>query len=62
MTACCSALLGWVPRSLGIEAQLVSDCTKFLKAWESPVASESGGTLKFKSDGNWSMAEQMFLK
>ncbi len=60
VTPCCSALLDWLPRSSGIEAQLASDCIKFPKSWESPVASESGGA--FNSDGNLLMAEQMFSK
>ncbi len=62
VTACCSALFDWLPRSSGTEAQLASDCIKLPKSWESPVASENGGTSKFKSDGNRSMAEQMFSK
>jgi hypothetical protein len=32
VTACCSALLDWLPRSSGIEAQLASDCIKFPKS------------------------------
>ena len=34
---------------------------EWLKSWESPVASESVGTSKFKSDGNRSMAEQIIV-
>ena len=45
VTACCSALLNWLPRSSGKEAQLASDGIQF------PVASENGGTSKSKSNG-----------
>ncbi len=45
VTTCCSALLDWLPRSLGIGTQLASDCIKLPKSCESPVASKCGATL-----------------
>ena len=55
MTACCSALLDWLPRSSGNEAQLASDGIQF------PVASEIGATSKSKSNGDTPALEDLVV-
>ncbi|KAK3391219.1 hypothetical protein B0H63DRAFT_133569 [Podospora didyma] len=47
VTACCSAIIDWLSCSPA-EAEQAADCIRFRTPWESPVASESGGTSESK--------------